>query len=267
MSNHIDWQRQHLLLSGASGGLGQALATALSERGARLTLIGRQSDKLAALAQRLQQQYLVLDINAPTAALQLMDYIEQQTTAVTGLINNAALASDQLFIDSDIDAIEQLLQTNLLTPIRLTHALLPWLQQQPQALLLNIGSVFGALGYPGQVSYCASKFGLRGFSQALRRELQDTTIQVFYCAPRAIATAFNSDTVQQVNEQTGSRADAPEQVAKRIVRQLDGGRYEQVFGWPERFYVWLNQLQSAWVDGSMRKPLAIYQRLQQEKRL
>ena len=105
----------------------------------------------------------------------------------------------------------------------LVHELLPHLKAQPQAHLLNMGSVFGNIGYPGYAAYSASKFAMRGFTEALRRELADTRVRVHYLAPRATRTPINSPAVQRMNAELKVAMDPPEAVA-RAARTVLGER-------------------------------------------
>jgi short-subunit dehydrogenase len=98
--------------------------------------------------------------------------------------------------DSDT---EQLFPIDIIAPILLCKALIPWLSTCDFAHIVNIGSTFGSNGYAGFASYSASKFSLRGFSEALRRELADSAIKVRYLAPRAVKTAFNEDAVNRMH--------------------------------------------------------------------
>src|SRR6185295_4615375 len=116
------------------------------------------------------------------------------------------------FESQESDAVERLLDVNLLAPIQLTQALLPLLMSAPKAQIINVGSIFGYLGYPGFAVYCATKFGLRGFSQALRRELSDTQIAVRYFAPRAMRTPLTTASISAMNRELNTKEDAPERV-------------------------------------------------------
>ena len=261
----IDWQQQTILLTGASGGLGRELVRQLSARGARVIMIARQRATLQTLGKTYGQPWFVLDLNAADAVQQLSDYLSAQNLRVTGLINNAGQSSTGTFASRDAATIEQLLNTNLIAPIKLTHALLPQLQQQ-QGWVLNIGSVFGAIGYPGQTLYCASKFGLHGFTQALARELAGTGVKVLYAAPRAIATDMNQGLMAAMNERLGSTADKPAAVAEQLLKQIEQQRPEQTLGWPEKLFVKINGAFPQWVAASMRKPQRLLFELMQEKR-
>lgn len=265
--NQLDLQQHHVLLTGASGGLGQALATELVRRGMRVTLVARPSTALNDLAQQLQQPMLELDLLNADAAQQLRHYAQQSlstTRPVTGIIHNAGSAYTRLFEHSDWQQQQQLVMLNLLAPMAITHALLPYLKQRPEALIMTVGSVFGAIGYPSQAAYCASKAGLQRFTEALHRECSDSNVRVFHCQPRAIATALNYGAMAQLNQQLGSAVDSPQWVAQQIGQQLQQGKPRRVLGWPERLFVPLNALFPRLVDGALRKPYRLISQLLKE---
>lgn len=249
-----------ILLTGATGGLGQALARSLSAAGATLLLAGRDPARLAECAASLggatqtvnadltRQQ----DIEAAAAAAREFD--------VNVLINNAGINAFGLFERQDWPAIQQVMATNLLAPMQLTHALLPWLKSCEQAAIVNIGSTFGSLPFPGFTAYSSAKAGLRGFSQGLRRELADSHIEVVHVAPRTIATALNNDAVNALNRALGNHADTPAAVARQIVAALRAGRGERHFGFPERLFAWLNGVAPALIDQALKSKLAIVKR-------
>ena len=112
--------------------------------------------------------------------------------------------------------------------MQLTRALLPTLRAQPMGAILNIGSVFGSLGYPGYTAYSATKFALRGFTEALRRELADTRIGVHYFAPRATKTGINASAVDRMNAELKVAMDPPAQVAAAACAMLEAGRASAV---------------------------------------
>jgi len=141
------------------------------------------------------------------------------------------------------------LATNLVAPIQLTLALLPALRQRPQARVLNIGSATGRLGIPGFAVYGAGKFGLRGFSEALRRELADTPVRVQYLGARATRTEFNDVRADDFNRATRTAVDAPEVVAEAALTLLLSGRGEKFLGFPESAAVRLNGLAPSLLDG------------------
>jgi len=225
--SQFNWQQQTIVLTGAAGGLGQSLAEALSQRGARLIMVGRTSGTLDALAKRLNQTPFLV-------------------------INNAAVTHEGLFGNATADDIERVITTNLMVPIALTHDFLPVLSAN-KGWVLNVGSVFGAIGFPGQSLYCASKFGLRGFSEALNRELLNSDIHVMYAAPRAIKTSLNNGLISRLNTTLKTKQDAPQRVAQQLATQIENRSWLRTLGWPERLFVRLNGLWPEQVGRSLRK--------------
>ncbi len=240
-----------VLLTGASGGLGHALAEQLAAAGAILLLTGTRSAALEALRTRLPGPHAVLvaDLTQPQGLAAVCD--AARDFGVSVLINNAGLGSFGLLANMRPDDLDRVMQTNLLVPMRLCRALLAQLQAQPESAIVNIGSVFGSLPFPGFVAYSSAKAGLRGFSQALRRELAGGGPHVVYVAPRAIDTAFNAPSVQALNRALGTRADPPEAVATQVLRALQTRRAETCLGFPERLFAWMNGLAPRVIDRAL----------------
>ena len=153
-----------------------------------------------------------------------------------------------------------LLDSNLLSPILLCQKFLPLLQAQSNGQIVNIGSVFGDIGYPGFAAYCATKSGLRGFTQALRRELSDSRVRVRYFAPRATRTGINSSAVDQMNAALKTQADEPKVVAQAFMDFLRSDRNERVLGWPEQLFVLINRLRYQITDNAIGKQLEVIKR-------
>ncbi len=242
-----------VVLTGASGGIGSALAALLAEAGARVLLVGRRGERLARLAESLgadarRQRVQALAADITTAAGRTAIREIATVRGCNALINNAALPSFGPFADADAGHIEAVLQTNLVAPIQLTLALLPQLRTQPAARVLNIGSATGRLGVPGFAVYGAGKFGLRGFSETLRRELADTTVRVQYLGPRATRTGFNDERADRFNDRTRKAVDAPEIVAKAALKLLLSGKAEKFLGFPESIAVRVNGLAPSLLD-------------------
>jgi short-subunit dehydrogenase len=254
------------LVTGGSSGIGRALAVELHRRGAAVLLVGRDG---AALQQSLDAMGgRTLRAEACVADLASAAGRSQVVAAACGfggpginvLVNNAGLGGFGLLADADDAAIERLFAINAIAPMLLTRALLGQLSTQPAATIFNVGSVFGSLGYPGFAAYSASKFALRGFTEALRRELADTRVDVRYFAPRATKTGMNASAVERMNAELGVAMDPPATVAKAACDLIESGRPEAVFGWPEKLFVRINALLPRLVDGSLRKQLPVIRR-------
>jgi short-subunit dehydrogenase len=176
---------------------------------------------------------------------------------VNVLINNAGVAAAGMFAEARGEDVERAFAVNVIAPMQLCRGLLPHLQRQPGARIVNIGSVLGAIGYPGQAIYCATKFALRGFTEALRRELSDSNVRVHYVAPRATRTRFNSQTVDDLNARLKVSVDSPERVAAHVCRMLEREQATATLGWPEKLFVRINDVAPWLVDRSLAEQLPV----------
>ncbi|MEW6646227.1 MAG: SDR family oxidoreductase [Pseudomonadota bacterium] len=257
-----------ILLTGASGGLGAAIAESLAARGARLALAGRRRDALDTVARRLRsmpaQAHVVEgDITDAAQRREMVESARAQLGGIDVLINNAGALEFTLFAEQDPATIERIVQTNLLGPMLLTREVLPHLLAQGEGRVVNIGSTFGTIGFACFTSYSASKFGLRGFSEALRRELDGSGVGVTYVAPRAARTAINNGTVMAMAREVKMNMDPPEVVAQAVVRALQQDRDEAYVGFPESFFARLNALLPRLVDRALRGQNAVMRRYAQ----
>jgi short-subunit dehydrogenase len=254
------------LVTGASGGIGCALARELHHRGASVLLVGRDTQALERVVQGLGGRSTRVDWCAADLATGEGRQRVAETARNWGdrginvLVNNAGIGDFGLLEQLDDAAIERLFAINAIAPIQLTRALLGHLQSQPDAAILNVGSVFGSLGYPGFAAYSATKFALRGFTEALRRELTSGPVRVHYFAPRATRTGMNASAVERMNAELGVAMDPPTAVATAACNLLEAGRLEEVFGWPEKLFVRINSMLPRLVDGSLRKQLPAIRR-------
>ena len=249
-----------ILLTGASGGLGQELARQLSATGAALLLAGRNEKRLNEISAPLKTESAIVraDLNSKEGIAATAEAARR--FGVNVLINNAGAGAFGLLENQEWSSIARVLATSLEAPMHLTHALLPWLRSQPQAAIVNIGSVFGSVPFAGFAAYSAAKAGLRGFSQALRRELADTLVSVIHISPRAIDTAMNDNAVNALNRELGNQSDHPAEVARRIVSTLTSNATERHIGFPEGLFAWLNGVAPGLIDRGLAGKLATIKR-------
>ncbi len=249
-----------VLLTGATGGIGQAIAQALDNQGSRLLLVSRSAERLEALCSSLQgnqHEFIATDLTVADDRNRLVERCESIDGGIDLLINNAGIGEFQFLEKQTQSRIEEVITINLVSPILLCQSLVPHLKSRPAAQIVNIGSTYGSIGYPGFTTYCASKFGLRGFSEALRRELADTSIGVSYIAPRSTRTGFNATNVVAMNEALGNTMDSPTVVARRVVDVIQkSDQVEHYMGWPEKFFVRVNALLPNMVDNNLKKQLS-----------
>jgi short-subunit dehydrogenase len=251
-----------IVLTGAAGGIGSATAARLAQAGAKLVLADLQQAPLDRLAAELGQPAVLGTVAADLAG-------DAGRTALAAaarrfeanvLINAAGVNPFGLFTEQSAREIGLAFSINAMAPVLLCHALLPALLERPSAHIVNVGSTFGSIGFPGFAAYSASKFAVRGFSEALRRELADTSVRVHYVAPRATKTALATDRVRAMNAELGVGMDTPQQVAAAILRVLRDEPRELLLGAPERLFARLNALWPALVDRSLRRQLAVVRR-------
>lgn len=257
-----------VLVTGGAGGIGSAIAAELLEAGAAVMLADMNEAALAAAARRLagsadRVATVVANLTDPTSRTALCQQARQWRVNV--LVNNAGVNHFGLYDELTTAQIGQTVSINVLAPMLLVHELLPHLKAQPAARILNMGSVFGSIGYPGYAAYSASKFAMRGFTEALRRELAGSKVRVHYLAPRATRTPINTSAVERMNAELKVAMDAPEVVAKAARRVLETGAATAVVGWPEKLFARINAVLPGLVDGAIIKQLPIIRRYAQEQ--
>jgi short-subunit dehydrogenase len=246
-------RRPHVLLTGATGGIGEALARRLASCDCDLTLVAREPARLALLADDLRRRGTeVLEIARPLGRGTPYDELVQHAIACSGpvdlLINNAAINWFGHFATMPDAQIDDLIDVNVAAPIHLCRAVLPSMLGAGRGTIVNIGSVFGSVAFAGFPVYSASKFALRGFSQGLRRELKGRNIDILYIAPRYTRTGFNSGAVESMARATGMHIDEPEAVADRILAAIAERRSETVIGRGESVLAKLNALLPGLID-------------------
>lgn len=251
-----------ILITGAAGGIGQKLARALHDQGAKLILTDVNADKLTELNVSLGEKHydFVADVSKKTQRQSLVGYCQNLPYPVQMIINLAGINRFAAITDYSDDDIERMLTINLSSQIALTRDFIPLLEKNAPSSIVNVGSILGSIGMPGYSVYCATKFGLRGFSEALHRELAGSGVDVRYFAPRATRTALNDDNVNEMNKALGSAVDSPERVANAIVDFLLTDKRRHYFGWPEKLFVKINSILPGIVDKSIIKQLPIIKR-------
>ncbi len=247
-----------ILLTGASSGIGRATAFALARRGSRLVLAGRNEHALADTRDAIREKggeawTVAADLTEPGRAARLAEEAVGLLGGLDVLINNAGISHFGLFARMPDDAIAALVETNVTAPLLLTRAVLPELLAQGSGRIVNVGSVFGAIGFPCFSAYSASKFALRGFSEALRRELDGTGVRIIHVAPRATRTPLNGPAASAMAQEVKMPMDPPERVAERIALALARDLAETTLGRAEGFFSRLNGLLPRVADSALAK--------------
>jgi short-subunit dehydrogenase len=210
-----------VLLTGATGGIGHAIARALSARGARLALTGRRTDVLEPLAAELKARSFACDLSDAAD----VDRLLAQVGDVDILLANAALPASGRLESFSVVEIDRALDVNLRAPIVLTHALSPAMIARGRGHLVFISSLAGKASSPGAALYSASKFGLRGFASALRADLRGSGVGVSTIFPGFIRDAgMYADVDVALPAGVGTRS--PQDVARAVIRAIEHNRGE-----------------------------------------
>ncbi len=210
-----------VLLTGASGGIGRAIARAVAPASGELILTGRRAEVLDPLADRLGARAIACDLSLREDVERLVE----QAGAVDVLIANAGVPSGGLLDELSQEQIDQMLEVNLRAPIALAHALTPGMVERGRGHLVFMSSLQGKATTPVASIYCATKFGLRGFALALREDLRRTGVGVSVVLPGFIRDAgMFADSGAKLPPGIGTRS--PEDVAKAVVSAIERNRAE-----------------------------------------
>ncbi|TGE09622.1 SDR family NAD(P)-dependent oxidoreductase [Hymenobacter fodinae] len=226
------------LITGASRGIGRALAAELAHCGYHLLLAARSADQLEQVAAELRQRHGIevhvyaADLATPGAAAALAAWAQAQTSELAVLVNNAGYGLWGRFEELSLEEQQNMLQLNMLLPMELTHALLPQLRQQPKAYILNVASTAAYQAVPTLTLYAASKAFLLSFSRGLRYELRDTSVSVTCLSPGSTTTDFadRAGMNAQLQETANKVSMTPQQVAQAAVAALLSGVAEIIPG-------------------------------------
>jgi short-subunit dehydrogenase len=183
------------LVTGAASGIGAALAAALARRGCDLMLVDRDAAGLSAITARMEALGVAtatrtVDLTEAASIAALPAVVAERFGRLDLLVNNAGVALGGRFEETHLDDFEWVLDVNLRAVVRMCHAFLPMLTARPVAQIVNISSLFGLIAPPGQTAYCASKFGVRGFTESLRHEYAGTGLGVSVVHPGGVATGI-----------------------------------------------------------------------------
>lgn len=212
------------VITGAGKGIGRAAAFALAAEGVNLGLIARTAEDLKELQEELGSRY---DIRIASSAADISDRhqaeaaiaaLEMELGAIDILINNAGIAKFGTVLDMDPEDWEQMIRVNLLGTYYVTHAALPILLRQPKGDILNISSTAGERGFATGSAYCASKFGMLGFTEALMQEVRKSNIRVTALTPSTVNTKLAENAGLSIGDEEHMMQ--PEDVAELIITTL-----------------------------------------------
>jgi len=183
------------VITGAAGGIGRAIAVSLARRRCNLALADVNQDGLAATAELARAHGVkasqhVIDVADRTSVAEFPNLVAQEHSGVDLLVNNAGVAVGGTFEQVSEADFEWLFEINFWGVVRMTRAFLPMLKASGDARVVNLSSIYGVVAPPEQTAYAASKFAVRGFSEALRHELEGSGVGVTVVHPGGVATSI-----------------------------------------------------------------------------
>ena len=229
----------YALVTGASKGIGKAIATELAKRGNNILIIARNADQLAATSKEIMDsykvdcQYIPLDLSESNAPDKVIAWCSEHQFNVNILVNNAGYGLSGSFMNYDMSTYQNMMQVNMSTPLSLILRFVPLLKQQPKSYILNIASSASYQAVPGLAIYAASKAFVLSMSRGIRYELRDTSISVTVVNPGPTDTNFanradiKSEKAIRAAEKLNMKADV---VAKMAVDGMYAGKAEVVTG-------------------------------------
>jgi short-subunit dehydrogenase len=231
------------LITGASGGIGEAIADQLAARKKDLLLIARNEEKLGeqckALAQRygIIAQYIAIDLSEPESASIIFEEVKKRELEVEMLVNNAGIGSSGEFTAQSLESELRLIQLNICALVALTHLFLPGMQSRRSGTVVNIASMTAFMPLPYMAVYAASKAFVRSFTLAITEECKPKDVHVLLFAPGLTKTNFNAAAGLNAEKSEGLRSDysqapnqTPEAVAAELMLALDKRRHFAISG-------------------------------------
>jgi len=211
-----DFRGQVVVITGGSRGIGLATARAFAERGAAIAICATDPQRLDEardeLAARTRTLARVVDITRPDQAEAFLEEVSASLGAVDCLVNNAGRARAGAYVDQPLEAIDAVIDANLKGLMYMTRLALPAMLNRGSGRVINVSSGAGLTGLPYLASYCASKFGVNGFTESLAQEVSSHGVDVFAVCPGRVATEMQ-EAVSGIRQGA-----APDKVARAILR-------------------------------------------------
>jgi short-subunit dehydrogenase len=246
---------RRILITGASSGIGRALAVAAGAAGMKVAVAARTATALEELVAGLRERgtdavAVAADVTAADDRTRMLDVVRERWGGLDVLVNNAGVGTHGLFDHSSEPALRHIMEVNFFAPAELIRSALPLLAQGRQPAVLQVASMCGLRAMPLWTEYSASKYAIRGLIEALRGEFVRFGVDVLLVFPGMTDTNLDRNLVRTdgllfVNFRKGMR---PEQVASAMLTQLRRNRAEQVLGWEAHWMVRANRLAPRLVD-------------------
>ncbi|GAB3938404.1 SDR family NAD(P)-dependent oxidoreductase [Larkinella terrae] len=252
--------KKYVLITGASAGLGKAMAIELARQGHNLILVSLPNENLAELAQQIRIScnvkvaFYETDLCTRPNIEALVTWLRASKFEIFYLINNAGIGGSQAFELADTERIERIIQLNIVGTALLTRLVLPFLLKFSQSYILNVSSMAAFTPIPYKTVYPASKAFIYSFSLGLRAELSALGVQVSVVHPGPMPHSPENQARLQKHGRLGRMLTVPLQVIAQIaLEQVQRGQSVIIPGWTNKFGYWV----SRWVPWSWRRPLMV----------
>ena len=248
------------IVTGASSGIGRALALELARGGARQVVVARREQRLRELAREIhaaggQVELVAGDVTDPTVRQRAVDAVRSAYGGLDTLVNNAGVGAMGLFEDGDPDRVRRLMEVNFFALVEMTRLALPVLKEGTSPIIVNVSSILGHRGVPHSSEYSASKFAVQGFSESIRAELTRHGIDVLVVSPGTTETEFFDSVIERTADPAWPehKPVPASYVARQMVRAIRKGRHEIIpYKWG-KVLCWLNRLCPTLVDRLMTR--------------
>jgi short-subunit dehydrogenase len=235
------------IVTGATSGIGRALVVELVKRGAKVVAVGRRGDRLQSLGAELaaptNYRFIVGDVTQQADRQLAINTAQREFGGLDALVNNAGIGALGPFEAADESRLRQIMEVNFFAPAQFIRESLPALKAGCHPIIVNVSSVLGHRAIPDMSEYCASKFALHGFSDALRAELKPLRVDLLLVSPSTTTSEF-FDVAAGNSPRSPKRfwAMSSEAVARRAVAAIAAGRHEIILSPGGKLLVWLDRL-------------------------
>jgi short-subunit dehydrogenase len=248
------------IVTGASSGIGRAIALELCGQGASVVVTARREDRLAELvaeSRSLPGKMLSVagDIAEPGVRRRVVQYAVNELGGLDFLVNNAGVGTLGRFEKAAPERLRQVMEVNFFALVEMTRLAFPYLKQGRRPIIVNVSSILGRRAVPHNSEYCASKFAVHGFSEAIRTELSADGIDVLVVSPGTTKTEFFERVLDRTSEPgwPEHRPVTAEHVAKRTVAAMRAGRREIVPYFWGKVLCGMNRVSPGLVDRVMKR--------------
>jgi short-subunit dehydrogenase len=260
MFSRVDLSGLRIIVTGASSGIGWALAEQLAREKSRLVLASRNLDKLEELARLIRDRGgeahpVATDVADGGQRALLIEGCLEKLGGLDILINNAGVGAMGFFSEANENRLRRIFEVNFFATTELTRLALPQLLKGKSSMVVNVSSILGRRAIPGCTEYCASKFAMAGWSEGLRAELSQKGIHVLLVCPGRIQTNFQQNLIEdkiRFGWQNHGQMSA-ERCAQLIVAAMRRRKNELTTTAQGKLLVWLNRLSPRLVDGLMSR--------------